>query len=71
MSDAADQRIAELEREVMAVQEMLAAVLTVIDRPVVVEKTVLANMDRSKVINIEIDPDQDTIIFQLVDADEQ
>lgn len=66
MSDAADQRIAELERELRGVQEMLALVLNEISEPVVVSKrTMREGLPQGAQIRIDDHIEEDAFVFSL------
>lgn len=68
MSDAADKRIDELEKELYGTQEMLAAVLYTIADPVQVPKKSLVEIPRDSQINI-VD-DGDVFTFSLTTVSE-
>lgn len=67
MSDVAEQRIAELERELRGTQEMLALVLLEVDEPVTVSKaTMRGGLPKGSEIMIEDNIEEDAFIFSLV-----
>lgn len=71
-SDTADKRIADLERELRGVQEMLAFVLYEVDRPVVITKELLSRgLPNGAEICIDEDIKRNLFVFSLVVPDEQ
>lgn len=72
MSDAAEKRIAELERELRGVQEMLALVLLEVAEPVTVSKEVMRRgLPKGAQIMIDDHMEEDVFVFALVVPDEQ
>lgn len=66
MSDTADKRIAELERELRGVQEMLALVLNTVGEPVTVTKEAMrAGLPNGAQIRIDDDITADAFVFSL------
>ncbi len=66
-SDAADKRIAELERELRGTQEMLAFVLKAVGEPVIVTReSITAGLGAAQ-ISVEDDIERDCFVFKLVD----
>lgn len=67
MNDAADKRVAELERELRGIQEMLALVLLEVGEPVVVSKaTMREGLPKGSEIMIEDNVAEDSFVFSLV-----
>lgn len=72
MSEAAEKRIAELERDLRGTQEMLFQVLYEVGEPVIVSKATLQEgIKGDKMIDIEIDEENDAFIFKVVNINEQ
>lgn len=68
MSNAADEKIAGLERELLATQEMLAFVLAALDEPVVVSKDFIKNgLGEGVQIVIDDDEAKNAFVFYLAD----
>lgn len=68
MSDKADERIAELERENRGLQEMLFQVLTEVGEPVVVRKeTLQEGIVGDKMIDISLNEEEEVFVFRVVD----
>lgn len=66
MSEAAEKRIAELERELRGVQEMLALVLNEVAEPVVVSKaTMRSGLPDGAQIKIDDHIEEDAFVFSL------
>lgn len=66
MSEAAEKRIAELERELRGVQEMLALVLNEVAEPVVVAKsTMREGLPNGAQIKIDDHIEEDAFVFSL------
>ncbi len=69
MSDAADKRIAELERELRGTQEMLAFILKEVGKPVVLKKaTVNAGLPDNAQIQVDDNQVLDAFVFSIVEA---
>lgn len=66
---AADEYIAELERELAGTQEMLAFVLKSVGKPVVVTKEALAQGLDGVVINVDDDVKAEAFTFSLIEAE--
>lgn len=72
MSEAAEQRVEELERELRGVQEMLYQVLNAVSEPVLVTKEILnEGITGDKMISIEEDVVLEGFVFSLVNPNEQ
>ena len=68
MSDAADKRIAELERELAGVQQMLYHVLDTVGEEVLVTKEALhRGITGDKMINVVDDAAREAFVFSIVD----
>lgn len=66
-SDTADKKIADLERELLGTQEMLALVLAQIGEPVLVTKeTVARGLNPGVQIQIDDDAQKEAFVFSLV-----
>lgn len=66
MSEAAEKKIADLERELAGTQEMLAFVLKAIGQPVVVDKALLKRgLGDNTQIQVDDDIAADRFIFSL------
>ena len=72
MSEAAEKRIAELERELRGTQEMLALVLLEVGEPVTVSKSMMRNgIPAGAAINIDDHQEEDAFVFSVVAPSEQ
>lgn len=66
-NSTADQRIAELERELMGTQEMLAFVLAAVGEPVEVSKELLdSGLPENATIAVDDDVQRELFVFSLV-----
>jgi hypothetical protein len=66
MSEAAEKRVAELERELRGVQEMLAFVLYEVAEPVTVSKTTMkTGLPDGASIRIDDHIEEDAFVFSL------
>lgn len=67
ISDAAEKKIDELERELLGLQQMLYFVLTEIGEPVVVTKERLERgIEEDTMLNIDEDIQTDSFVFSVV-----
>lgn len=70
-NDAAEQKIAELERELIGTQEMLAFVLSAIGDPVEVTKeSINQGLPAGSVIAVDDDLEREVFVFSLTKGEE-
>lgn len=67
MSDAADERIAQLERELIGTQEMLAFVLSQAGEVVVPKEAVARGLGPSVQIRVDDDAQREAFVFYLTE----
>jgi hypothetical protein len=71
MSEAQDKKIAELESEVAAAQQMLYHVLSTVGEPVVVTKESLSHgIAGDTMISIEDNQEMDAFVFSIVSIED-